>query len=250
MSTAMPVGQTEFTNAILDASVAVPEGLTDPEGRPAGRRFSVYRNNVAVSLTEALETGFPTLHKLVGDAFFKAMAGVYLRAHPPRSPLMMQFGQDMPAFLEGFAPVASLPYLADVARLELALRASYHAADPQPFDPARLQQIPADALMTSRIEIAAPVQLLRSPYPIHAIWLHNMQNGPKPVPGAEAVAVLRPRFDPALHLITVDQYDFLSALSSGASLGEALEATSEAFDLGQTLGLLLANQSISNISEG
>lgn len=246
----MTVGQTAFTGAILDAGQDVPAGLTDPEGRPAGRRFSVYRNNVAVSLTEALETAFPVVRKLVGEEFFKAMAGVYLRAHPPASPLMMFYGQNMAQFLSEFPPAASLPYLPDVAQLEMAIRRSYHAADPLAFDPSRLEAIAADKLMDTRFELAPPVQLLTSPYPIHSIWKHNLGDGPKPQPRAEAVAVLRPGYDPVPHLISADQFNFLSALQSGAPLGTAIEAASEAFDLGQTLGLLLANQSISNISEG
>jgi hypothetical protein len=56
--------------------------VTDPAGRPAGARFDVYRNR------EALVTGFPVVHALVGDAFFRAMAGVFLRAHPPTSPIL------------------------------------------------------------------------------------------------------------------------------------------------------------------
>lgn len=112
--------QSAFHAALMDAARPVPEGLRDPAGRPAGKRFDVYRNNVAVSLTRALETGFPVLRKLVGAEFFSAMAGVYLRTHPPTSPLLQQYGQDMPGFLRGFPPAKSLPYLPDIARLELA----------------------------------------------------------------------------------------------------------------------------------
>ena len=246
----MSVGQTEFTSAIFDATRPVPEGLTDPEGRPAGRRFSVYRNNVAVSLTEALETAFPVIRKLVGEEFFKAMAGVYLRAHPPSSPLMMYYGQEMPEFLANFQPAQSLPYLPDVARLELAMRRSYHAADPRAFDPARLQDMPADVLMAARIELAETVELLSSPFPIHAIWAHNMTGAPAPVAAAEAVVVLRAGYDPVPHLISNEQFAFLSTIRAGNTLEHALEAVADDFDLGATLGLLLSTQSISNIIEG
>jgi hypothetical protein len=129
------MSQQEFRTALLDPEHPVPSGLTDPQGRPAGRRFNVYRNNVSVSLTEALRQAFPVVQKLVGEEFFTAMAQEHLRAHPPASPLMMFYGEAMPAFLSAFPPVAHLPYLADVARLELALRASYHAPDAVPSQP-------------------------------------------------------------------------------------------------------------------
>ena len=62
----MTVSQNLFRSALLDPSLPVPGGLTDAEGRPAGARYNVYRNNVAVSLTEALHTGFPIISKLLG----------------------------------------------------------------------------------------------------------------------------------------------------------------------------------------
>jgi hypothetical protein len=64
-----------FRAALFDPAAPVPAGLTGPDGRPAGARFDVYRNNVVAGLTAALETGFPTVRALVGEVFFAAMAG-------------------------------------------------------------------------------------------------------------------------------------------------------------------------------
>ena len=113
--------QSAFASALLDPARPAPEGLENPFGGAAGKRFDVYRNTVAVSLTEALETGFPTVRKLVGDDFFKAMAGVFLRANPPGDPRLALYGSSFPGFLPRFQPVAHLRYLSDVARLELGM---------------------------------------------------------------------------------------------------------------------------------
>ena len=50
-----------------------------PRVAPA-RRFAVYRNNVAAGLIRALEARFPVTRRLVGDDFFRAMAGGFVAA--------------------------------------------------------------------------------------------------------------------------------------------------------------------------
>ena len=45
----------QFVPALLDPEAAIPPGLVDRAGRAAGKRFDVYRNNVAVGLADALE---------------------------------------------------------------------------------------------------------------------------------------------------------------------------------------------------
>ena len=247
----MSVGQSDFSRAILDSDLAVPSGLTDPQGRPAGKRFSVYRNNVAVSLTEALAAAYPVVRKLVGDEFFKAMAGVYLRQHPPTSALMMYYGSRFPAFLESFEPVRTISYLPDVARLERALRQSYHAADAAPINPTILQAIPPDRLMAARLDLAPAVRLVRSVWPIYALWLANTtSDAPKPQMKPEDILIMRPGFDPEPELLGSGAGEFIAVIGKGETFAEGLQAAGEDFDLTALLGQLLAGGAITGISEG
>ncbi|MDF0600123.1 DNA-binding domain-containing protein [Psychromarinibacter sp. C21-152] len=250
----MSVTQTDFTRAVFDPGQAVPPGLTNPDGAAATKRFDVYRNNVAVSLTEALETAFPLLRKLVGSDNFRRLAGAYLRAHPPTSPLMMHYGQEMPQFLENFGPLRRLGYLPDVARLELALRGSYHAADATPLAPETLQDMPADRLMAARLRLAPAVRLVRSRWPIHGIWRFNMtDDAPKPESRGENVLITRPDFDPAPHLLPPGGGTFVAAVLQGESFGAAYEAAVAQvaeFDLPGLLSLLLGGGAIAGLDEG
>lgn len=237
--------QTAFRLALLDAETPAPPGLIDPQGRPAGKRFAVYRNNVAVGLSSALETGFPVLRKLLGDEFFAAMAGVFLRAHPPTSRLMMLYGVEMPAFLASFPPVAHLPYLPDVARLELALRRSYHAADRRAVAANALATLPPDQLMSTRLRLAAAVSVLQSAWPIHAIWQANTTpDAPAPVMRAEDVLILRPEFDPTPHLLGPGAAAFITALQAGHTIEAAAETAGHQHDLAASFALLLSGGAI------
>ncbi|MCV2868200.1 DNA-binding domain-containing protein [Defluviimonas sp. WL0002] len=244
------MNQSEFRAALLDPERPLPAGITDPEGRPAPKRFNVYRNNVTASLTEALRKAFPVVHALVGAEFFADMARVHLRAHPPKSPLLMFYGEDMPAFLEGFDPVRHLGYLPDVARLELAIRHSYHAADACPMRRELFASISPDRLMSARVRFTPPTRLLRSRWPIRSIWAANVlgENPPKAA-AAEDVLIVRPEFDPEPVLLPNGAGDFIAALMEGAQLSEALDRAPE-MDLTAALTILVGRRVIAEIAAG
>jgi len=214
--------QDAFAAALLDPARPAPETLLNPFGGPAGKRFDVYRNNVAVALTGALETGFPTIRKLVGADFFRAMAGVFLRTHPPEDPRLPLYGGKFPGFLARFPPVAHLPYLPDVARLDLGLRQSYHAADAPPFDTGG----DAAAVMAARPRLAPATLVLSSRYALHDIWAFDaMPSAPRPGTRPQDVLIARRGFDPAPHPLPEGGLTLARALKGRLTLSEALTRT-------------------------
>ncbi|WP_417253586.1 putative DNA-binding domain-containing protein [Celeribacter sp.] len=235
----------EFLRAALTPDAPVPAGLVTPSGQPAERRFNVYRNNIVVSLKDALSAAFPAIHTLVGDAFFAAMAGEYIRAHPPKSPILPLYGADFPQFISRFEPAGSLPYLADVAHLEVSLRNSYHAADSRPVPPAELSD---PLLFTRKVVLAPTVFWLASRYPV--TQLHRFAlGGEKPTGGAEDVLITRPEFDPVATAFPTGTIAVLEALRDGIALGEAAELAPNSLDLTKFLGTLLSGGAIIDIQE-
>jgi len=238
----MSVTQREFTMAVMDPAAAVPEGLLSPDGSGAGRRFNVYRNNVAVSLTDALEAAFPALVKLLGERNFKGLAGLFLRQHPPKTPILALYGDEMPGFLERLPQVAHLPYLSDVARLELALRRAYHAKDAPVLLAESLAMDPVE-LMASRLRLHPATRIITSAFAVHDIWAYNMVEGaPKPSADAQSVLVTRPEFDPLRTVLPNGADIFLSALTDGLPFGAAVDTATDAcpdFDLSVALASCL-----------
>jgi len=98
--------QDEFADALLSVATPVPSSLKGAAIRRADRRFAVYRNNVAVSLVEALGARFPVVKRLVGEEFFRAMAHAFVSREPPLSPLLIHYGETFPAFIEEFDAAA------------------------------------------------------------------------------------------------------------------------------------------------
>jgi len=245
----MSVSQQEFIATILNPERPVPEGLLDPSGRLAGKRFDVYRNNVASGLTDVLISAFPAILSLVGENFFKAMAGVYLRQYQPNTPIMMLYGAQMAAFLQDFAPAASLPYLPDIARLEQAMRESYHGADSRAIDPTELSALNENALAVARLQLAPTTALIRSDWPIHSIYQNATgKSDAKPVMQPENVLLTRPELDPFHKAIGTADAKFISAMLAGETLADAAKAGGKGFDPGAILGYLLSQNAIISIN--
>ena len=88
-----------FTAALDDPSAATPPMTRGRMGAPDARRFAVYRNNVAVGLIGALEARYPVLRRIAGEELFRATARAFVRAHRPRSPVMIAYGGEFPEFV-------------------------------------------------------------------------------------------------------------------------------------------------------
>lgn len=245
--------QAEFAAALRDATHPSPDGLLTPDGGSVRARFNVYRNTVAASLVAALREGFPVVDRLVGAEFFDAMAAAFVRVSPPDSPLLFRYGAAFPDWIERFPPAATVPYLADIARLELALREAYHAADATPIDPARLSTLSPSQLLAARPRLAPAVRLVPSRFPIVAIWRANRSPGAQ-MPGTDArgALVTRPGFDPAVDAVTAPEAACLAALLGGACLEAAFDAAAARdarFDLAPLLSRLLSRDALVDLVE-
>jgi hypothetical protein len=248
----MSTSQDVFTAALRDATQPVPQGLIDGANHPAGQRFNVYRNNITVSLIEAMHAGFPVIAKLLGQQNMDGLTRIYQRTHPPSSPLMMQYGGQFPAFLAETEQLAHLAYLPDVARLELAIRHAYHAADISAISPEMLAGLSADTLTATTLTFAPAVQIIRSDWPLFDIWKFNTEaDAPKPQHGSQDVLITRPEFDPIPQLLPPGAAAWILGLMKGQSIGfahDAALADTADFDLAEPLALLLQGGAIVSLN--
>jgi hypothetical protein len=240
--------QREFALALLDREKRVPTLIRG--GARAERRFDVYRNNVFASLVEALATRFPVCVSLVGEEFFRATARTFVEMCPPRSPLMMEYGDRFGDFIDLFPPARSLPYLADVARLEAARTRAYHAADAEPLSADELAALPPCAWEDTRVVIHPSVQIVRSPYSVVTVWeAHAATVTPPEIDASvpEDALVVRPGLEVEVHRLPPGAAMFLTKLVEGASFREAARkaaASDRDFDLVAGLTALLVGRVI------
>lgn len=232
--------QTSFAAALVDPEMPLPAGVTTARGEPDAARFAVYRNNVAVGLIKALEAKFPTVLRLVGEVFFRGMAGAYCASHKPTSPLIFEYGDDFPDFVDGFEAARGVPYLGDVARLEAAWLRAYHAADMPPLGPADLATVAPERVGDIRLTAHPSAGIVSSAFPVGSIWAANRKDHVEPVRHwrPETVLVMRPEVEVGVHVLPTRDAEFAACILAGHPLASAAETAARAdhnFDFGAAL---------------
>lgn len=255
MTALVACNQADFAAALLDPTLACPDGLVAWNGSDPAARLAVHRNNVVSSLIDALADTFPVTQELVGTEFFRAMASLFVRQCPPRSRVLAQYGDRFADFIDGFAPARSVPYLSDVARLEKARVRAYHAAD---VDPVAAEAVGAamasgDDVGRLRLVCHPSVSTLVSGFAIVSLWAAHQGEGDlatvdPAVP--ESALVVRAGLDVLVLRLPPGAAEFVTAIQHNRDLDAAANLAASAvaaFDLSIVLALLLSHSALTSI---
>jgi hypothetical protein len=180
--------------------------------------MAVYRGNAFGNWHGALAGAYPVVRRIVGEAFFEALARDYARACPSQSGDLNEYGAALAQFVERYDGTRDLPYLPDVARLEWLAHRAYFAADPAHFDFSR----------PTEVRLAPACELMASAWPVARIWEAHQEGGrPELVnlsAGGERALVHRPDWRVEVTALRPGDFHFLECLQAGETLGAALEA--------------------------
>lgn len=242
-----------FSQALSAPTFACPPGLKAWNGSDPAKRFGIYRNNVIVSLVDALADSYPVVQTLVGVDFFRAMAREFVYQSPPRSPVLAWYGDDFPGFVAAFPPVAELPYLTDVARLEWLRVESWHAADADALPEAELLALLADTerLPATRFTLHPALRVMQSVHPVVSLWAAHQTDDPVTalecvdMACGEAAVLVRPALGVEIIPVEPGTAGFITRLQAGQAFSAAIDG--EAFDLPATLGLLIRHGALVGI---
>lgn len=245
-----------FARALLDADAAVPESLAARDGSAPSRRFAVYRNNVYKSLIDVLASRYPVSVRIVGEEFFRAVARLFVEESPPASAVLLRYGGAFADFVAAFPPAASVPYLADVMRLEWAWHTAYHAQDAEPLQPAALAASCEAGAEHAILELHPSLQVVRSGYPVITIWelaARESEKEPAKLPeDPEDALIARPALDVEVRRLPPGGAVFIQALADGAKLMDAATQALDdapAFDLQANLAGLMTSGAIAGASK-
>lgn len=242
---ALVAGQQAFATALLDTAAALPSFA----GAAVLERFSLYRGNLSATWRRTLGHAYPVVLALVGEEFFGGLARAYGRQYPSDNADLNQFGERFADFLAVFPPVADLPYLPDMARLEWAVHLAHYAADAQGMAPESLAAMHPDQLEARRFSLHPACALLASNWQVAVLWqAHQDGEGqgmfPQDMQVASCALVCRPRWKAQVLVVDAAAHAALLALRQGQTFGAALDAAFEldpAFDLAAHLRQWLAH---------
>lgn len=213
------------------------------QGRRAERGLAAYRANAGALAERALAATAPTVAAMLGEENFARLARELWFAHPPRGGDVGEWGTELPAWIAAQPGLAEWPWLADAARLDLALHAAERAADAT-LDVGSLSLLAeADpALLT--LSLKPGLAVLVSAWPIASIHAAHHNQGPDPFAPVraalaagqrEAACVARAGWRAVVHRLSNRDAAFMRALLTGDSLADALHSAGDGFDFGAWL---------------
>jgi hypothetical protein len=196
-------------------------------------RLDIYRNTFVTGVTKALRLTYPAIHRLVGAEFFEGAAAIFIAQHPPQAAWLDEYGAEFADFVRDFDPAASLPYLADVARLEWAVSRALHVADEPPLDLRRLQALSPEDQVGVAFVPHPSISLLRVEHPADAIWRGVLQGDDDALAAVDLasgpVHLMIERRAPGVEVWRLDEaaWRFAAALRAGKPLDVALSETDD-----------------------
>jgi hypothetical protein len=206
---------------ILQGDERVAQAVQSHGDLPALERLKVYRDAYRWRLLEVMQDHFSQTLRYLGDEFFRSEALAFIEAHPSEHHSLRDYGMAWPDWLAARYPDDT--DMADLSRLEWALRQAFDAANRRALGLADLGQIPAKAWATLGFELAPGATVLRLKHSVGPLWQSLAREEAPETPPAVPTCVLvwRQGWQPHFRTLFDDEAQAIEALLAGRSFGEA-----------------------------
>jgi hypothetical protein len=182
-------------------------------------RLAVYQGMYPLRMHDALKADYPGVAAFLGQHLFEHFVADYVAVHPSRSYTLNRLGDRVPEFVKTWHHPRRA-FLADLARLELAVTEAFDADEDAPAAPPA--HVDAD-WESRRFGIAPTLRLLSFRHSAGPA-LDALRKGRRAAtrPKASWAAVHRRSYVVYRLDLTRGEFHLLSALAAGAPLGKAL----------------------------
>ena len=178
----LPDIQEAFQRFLLTGDSEIGSHLVGTPRVPVATRLGIYGDGYRSRLIEALETSFPVLANLLGEADFQPLAGRYVATHESSFFSIRYYGDQLADFLAGRAEYSQAPLLAELAQWEWAMAAVFDAADAEPIDSSAFAQVAPEDWAKLRFEWSPTVHVLELEWNVPQLWKAVTEGTPRPDP--------------------------------------------------------------------
>jgi hypothetical protein len=191
-------------------------------------RVGVYQGMYLLRMIEALEGDYPAVAHFLGDEEFADLVTRYVESHPSTSYTFNRLGRRFPEFIKSSRGIRRKVFVADLARLELAVTEVFDAPESPAWPAEEIAKLPHDAWERAVLKPIAAFRLGAYGYPVNA-YLQSVkeENHDHPDVGRKAthVAVWRKRYEVWRLDLPKPAYEFLELLARGRPFGKAVAAS-------------------------
>lgn len=235
--------QASMTRALIDGSfIDIESEFTAGHADPA-RRYSIYRNNMFLSLTAHLRAIFPVTARLGDERFFAYAAHEFILRRPPRESRLAVYGSAFPQFLSHFPACRHAPILAQMAALEWQIHRALTSA-----------QLPflgvADMTAASTLDLQPSLGFLVSRWPVLSLWAHQSERRQVLPRRTSRIALLRHDDDIRFFELGSARFAFWRGLVRRLTIEEAAAcalARDPRFNLTEEIVFLFRNRLVTGI---
>lgn len=200
-------------------------------------RLEIYVDAYHERLMECLRVEFEATRMAIGEDLFNAVAFGYLQHYPSQSYTLNRLGERFARYLAESqlhaqaAPADAGPtwpqFVVELAQLERLTRDVFDAVGTEgqpPFDASRLAELSADDWNRVRLISPGCLRLARYDHPVHtfALAVREGETPAAPAPKPTRLAITRRDYRVERYPQSAAQFDLLSAIVAGNTLGESL----------------------------
>jgi len=230
--------QRALVGAILAPRADAAALVLAETGERAERGLAAYRANAEALAERALGVAYASIRAMLGEEDFAHLAAEFWRARPPQRGDVGEWGEDLAEWLDAHPALARWPYLADCARLDLAMHRNERADDASldadslallaNTDPPRLRLVlmPGTALVDSRWPIVTIHRAHRSGADADFALARDAIEREC----AQHALVARDGWRAAVTELTGADASWTASLLAGSDLATALERAGAGFD--------------------
>ena len=221
--------QRDLQRHVLEGDAAIANAVKGTAAVPAATRLGVYSNAYRIRLADALGDNMPNLRAFLGEEAFGAVASRYIDEHPSQFASIRWFGDRLAHELERSHP--ERPWLAELARWEWALAASFDSQDAATVGIESLAAVAPGDWGDLRLEFHPSVQLLELRTNAQALFkaLTEEQSPPEPAVLADPQPWLLWRQDlkTQYRSLALDETAALDVVRNGGTFADMCEALCE-----------------------